>query len=579
MNHSFKLILTIVSALVFTGYLTVATDYANAKPADSQTKSSKSSKNKKNNKPVKSLSDMKESMLRTLDAYRNKQYGTALTHCEKAMESMPESLEADSVFKLKMMCMDLYTQNSRHNDALKLAAEIRKLPLSQEQKNTVCFSEATTLTRLQRWEDAKLKYDECPGKTDEAQAIVASNVAELSMIQGDPQTAVEKYKQSIEKYPENPHALFGLAVAQTRTRDFEGARKSFVQGVSVDPGFTYLKEAFFAPTYDEDYETAVRLMMIHREHEAKFYLERYLKNETRLNYRAIAEEQIESLNRAIQNHQTALIGTYPVQLDNIELIAIDDSGKKLAFSSEIEPDEKKIKINMTGANAKPHTDLWTIDLETGNATRRMQLEYPEIISAINFVNGSSKLRVLGKNQRYELDVDLPESGYWCFDNNTELNPITLNHDADEIIYFDTDERLTMTTPWNSPWTITKPESHEVMPKVIVYKDRSLLVESPNISKESINTFINNLDSSEFTYYDIDFYPGTDLFALPIQSGTLLINASGEFTVAGAHQNNLKKPNPKAAFSHNGRYLATYSDSTNSLEIWDVSKLTPYLQKP
>ena len=330
MTHSAKCFLTLSLALFITGGFCTASEYASARPADSKANSSKATKAKKTDtKSAKSQNfmNMKISMAKTIDAYRNQQFGTALSHCESAMRQMPADLDTDVSFSLKTTCMDLYTHNSRYEDALKLAAEIRKLKLSQEQINTVCFSEATTLTRLHRWDEATRKYDECPGKTDEAQAIVASNVAELSMIQENPQTAVEKYKQSIEKYPENPHALFGLAVAQLRTRDFDGARKSFAQGITVDPGFSYLKDAFFAPSYDEDYETAARLIMIHREREAKFYLERYLKNETRLNYRAIAEEQLESINRTIQNHETALIGTYPVQLENIQFIAIDNSGK------------------------------------------------------------------------------------------------------------------------------------------------------------------------------------------------------------------------------------------------------------
>ena len=528
------------------------------KTAKSKAGNSKSPKNSKEEDRQKSRDAFNEIALKVLDALNNEQYATALVYCEQAMAQMPE-FATDSVKEnIYSMCMQLYERNKQLDKALELAEIIKRLNISEESRNSLCFKEAILLTQKHLWEDAKAKYTTCKSDTASDQALIASNLAELEMILEQPDLAVEKYKQSLAISTEHASTLFGISVALSRTGRWDEAMQYFLQGVENDPGFGYLKYEFFEPAAENDYQTAYRMIALHRPREAKFYLDRYIQSELRPKYRDLAIRERDRLNEALNSGNTAIKFTQPALLDHINAVAIDQSGTKLAFAS----------LQRTHSSESINSYVWIMDLETGEVSKRMEV-VNDVITKMMFINDTPKLRIAAIMNRYELDASNPKSGYFIYKNPPSSFVMDLDGEED-MVSFTADHWLTM-SPWLNPYMqiplIKLP--HEARTAAIAYNHRSLFLDDEHeIGIYSVETgeIIKSLSKS-FYLSSADAHPQKPLFALGIRSGTLLVDSKGNFQAL------LGSPELEGvsavAFSPDGRWLATVSGTT--VEVWDVEK--------
>ena len=315
----------------------------------------------------------------------------------------------------------------------------------------------------------------------------------------------------------------------------------------------------------EDYETAVRMLMLSRDREAKYLLERYLKNETRQNYRTIARDLLNGINDRIDNHTTVVQASYPALLPKINKIAIDDSGQWLALGN-VEPTE----------NSGIHVSIWTVDLANGKATKRMIID-EDLIMDMSFVADSTNLRILNQKQRYQLDVTEPNGDIYIFDNPTDIYPVHLNKGGSEIMYLSEDTYLSVST-WNDAfhrrtvsslpmeiWRVGV--SHDLDRMMVVTSKENYLV---NIPAETSEIIPGNFRVSS----TIAAHPDMDVFAFGIQSGVLFVNGEGNYTVAGSVGS---VPVAILAFSPKGHFLAVCTDM--NVEILDADRMISRIPNP
>ena len=111
---------------------------------------------------------------------------------------MPNDIEEEIKISVYSMCMQLYDRNNRPKDALEVASKLKQFHLDTKERDSLCFQEATLLTKLHRWDEASSRYAECPGTTPAERAIVESNLAELEMIVERPDVAVENTKRRLQ---------------------------------------------------------------------------------------------------------------------------------------------------------------------------------------------------------------------------------------------------------------------------------------------------------------------------------------------------------------------------------------------
>lgn len=511
---------------------------------------------KKTKTQTQSVEAFEASVKRLVEAYQLKQHESALVNCKQAMTVMPDDTPNTLKTSVMFMCIDLMTKNQQFEEALQLANELKKLP--EANLTDICFMEATSLTRLHRWQDARMKYQECPTQGDtKMMAMIESNVAELEMTEGNLEASIKAYASSLEKNPENPHAAFGIAVAYARQEDEKRAQEAFLNGVELDPDFAFLKDAFFEPKAEEIFQKAYRMIGLHRTREAEFYLERYIGMEQRLAYRANAQKWLSKLTQWRAQGQEPRIAQYPVLLNNVRGIAMNDDGSWLAFIA-VERDENK-EVN---------TILWTLETETGKTNRRLVMS-GIMISDLEFIGATDTLRLLGVRYRYELKLSDPSSGYLQFDNGTETFPIQFASSAREILRLDKDGMLELSawkdihvarsSGWLSP---VRARRVAIAPdlKSAIYSTtlKTLIVETQ--TGETIKELPRSL-----TVEAIDVHPHKNIFALGMQTGTLLVDANGKFLkLLGSPQ---AEPVSWVAFSPDGTQLAAFSQ--NVLEIWKI----------
>ena len=515
-------------------------------------------KTAKNKAPVKSEQAFKDTVGLALDAQMRGQYASAMVYCGQALDVMPDDIDDSIKAGTMMICLQLYDHNNKLDEAAQVASKLKKLPMSPEMSESLCFTEATLLTKMHRWDEAEARYADCPGKTPSGQAAVLGNVAELYMIREDPVASISKYEQAIALQPGYPHTEFGLAVALSRTNQWDAATKHFLAGVSTDPGFRFLEYAFFEPAAENDYQTAYRMLAMHREKEAAFYLDRYVKSEMRQTYRDSAAKVLEKIRARQSRGETAIHDAVPALLENVRNIAIDTTGKRLAFSSVERKGKKEIQ-----------TSVWTLDTESGRTTRRIVLP-DDIVTAMMFVDDTPTLHVVGGKQRYSLDVSVPDSGYYCYDNHPALFAMGLSGHADDVASLTSDGYLTL-SPWLEP-TLQVPITR-------VPNDTRRIQMSNDHNTAIINTTnathivdvtsakIRRELSSDFGIESLAAHPSKDLLAIGMQSGTLLVDKTGKFQAL------LGSPGTQTvsalSFSPDGRWLAALSE--NTVEIWDVEK--------
>lgn len=523
-----------------------------------QKKTSHKHKSKSKNQKETELSDEENfalTVMRIGEAYQKKQLASALVYCEQAMDKIPASVlndEKDKVISLYMVCFELYDKNEQHEKALDLANMIRRMTDDINVHNSLCFSEATTLTKLHRWQAARDKYAECPGYDNpQMRAVIKSNVAELYMIEGDCVSAAEAYRESLKIESTNPHAVYGLAVALSRLDQWDEARKVFLSGVEIDPNFKYLDDAFFVPDCENDYQTAFRMYELGRFKEAWFYLERYVKAEERAGYRQHAQRFMER----IASEDVKLEGAWPVLLHSVTAMAVDTSGQKFGFAS-LERD----------SFGEFRTDIYLLDGVENKIEKRAQLAKQKIMSASYIPNGG--VRFLGPLMRYEL---FPEKfgGYYQYSNDKSCFPLTLMPDGEKFLCV-RDDGMLVHVPWNDPY---RQSDLLVIPNGTkqVMTDARFSSAVVQTTVMMLQTGIEEKDfhlmmSPVFDVRSMAVHPTKKIYALGIQSGTVLVDEKGRVAaIFGSPQ-----PAERVAFDPSGKHLAVLSAQT--VEVWRVPEL-------
>ena len=477
------------------------------------------------------------------------QKATALSYCEEAMalleEDDPETIRAN----LMLMCMELYSRNDRPKDVLALAERMNATFSDTKIQMSICFLEATALTKLNEWTAARKKYESCPNQED---SMLMSNVAELYMIEGDSKGSVEAYRKSLERAPDNPHAIFGLATALDRAGAPEKAKAAFLKGVETDPAFSYLKEAFFEPKAEPDFQTAFRMYEGHRFKEAQFYLNRYISMEERPAYKAHGKAMLEHAEADLKSDTPILAATYPVVLSNVRASAISADARYLAFAAL----ERKKADDYKSV-------IWTLDTATGKPFREAEFAN-EIIFDLAFVGDSTELRALSTQHRYALDSADNAHDYYIYDNNSELLSVALNNSGKDILAM-TPNGLLTSSPWSNPYAeapLLSVPSNLSRLKVSADNQTSIITTATktevfdNAKQEVLKTF-----PRAFYATVIAAHPQKNLFALGIQSGAILVDDAGRLIDFFATPGQVVS----LALAPSGRYLMTFSEQT--AEIW------------
>jgi|GEM_PF-4122413 len=474
-------------------------------------------------------------------AYAQKQYATALVHCERAM-----ALESD-VPELMLMCLQLYMQNERQLEALSLSQQIHARFPEVARSASLCFVEATLYTKLERWDEAVESYSRCPELEDEAYGTTLSNLAELEMIRGRLSESIAKYDVSLGLFPNNPHAYFGQVVALVRHGDWRLAESRFLEGVSYDPDLKFLREAFFVPEGEPHFHRAVLAIFSRRYDVAAFELAQYVSKEQRVNYREIGKAMVKRL-LSVSRTSNPLLGAYPVLLDMVDGIAIDASGRFLAFA------ERK-----SGA-------VWILDTETGRVNRR--LEQDQYVRGMSFVEGTAELRLVTRKQRIAFDASDFEEGYTYYENYEAFSPVGLMPQGDEVLNATTEGRICTTAFLDE----THCQEVTLIPndtrRVVFLPDFSRMLIVTTRSVHLVDVMNDRLIESRISDHmlsSIAAHPRRAIFALGMSSATLLVDSEGRVLARLASQGEL--PVVSLAFDPMGRYLVTLSGTL--LEVWDV----------
>lgn len=479
----------------------------------------------------------------------NTQKATALSYCEEAMalleEDDPETIRAN----LMLMCMELYNRNDRPKDVLALAERMNATFADSKIQMNICFMEATALTKLNEWTAARKKYESCPNQED---SMLMSNVAELYMIEGDSKGSVEAYRKSLERAPDNPHAIFGLATALDRAGDPDQAKTTFLEGVETDPSFSYLKEAFFEPKAEPDFQTAFRMYEGHRFREAQYYLNRYISMEARPAYKAHGKAMLDRVEADLKSDTPVLAATYPVVLSNVRAAAISADARYLAFAAL----ERKKADDYKSV-------IWTLDTETGKPFKEAEFAN-EIVFDLAFVDDTTELRALSTQHRYALDAADGAHDYYIYANNSELLSVALNNSGKTILAM-TPNGLLTSSPWSNPYAeaplLSVPSN---ISRLRVSADNKISILTTATKTEF---FDNDKQEVQKTFPRLFYataiatHPQKNMFALGIQSGAVLVDDTGTlidfFATAGQVVS--------LAFAPSGRYLMTFSEQT--AEIW------------
>ena len=485
-----------------------------------------------------------------LESY-SKQKATALSYCEDAMALLkptdPEQFRAN----LMLMCLELYSRNDRPNDVLSLGETMRAELSDPKPLQSICFMEATALTKLNDWTGAREKYETCPNQDD---SMILSNVAELYMIEGDSPHAVRAYQKSLEHAPDNPHAIFGLATALERSGERDKAKAAFLKGVETDSDFSYLKDAFFEPKAETDFQTAYRMYAGHRYKEAKYYLDKYTAQEERPVYKAHGQALLDQVTADLNSGKTALAAAYPVVLSNVRAAAISADARYLAFASLVRtsPDEYR-------------SEIWSLDTETGKTFLEMSCP-KEIIFDLAFDTDAPTLRALSTQHRYEADVTDQTRDHYIYENSTETLPVALTTSGKSILAI-TPNALLTASPWLNPYTesplLSVPSN---LSRVKISADNSAAILTTAIKTELYDTASQSLRRAfpkAFFVNSLAAHPQKNMFALGIQSGAALVDEDGQLTDFFATQGQVVT----LAFAPSGRFLMTLSEHT--AEIWRI----------
>ena len=111
--------------------------------------------------------------MRSLSAFSEGQFATALSHCEKAMKTSPKNAEVLAI------CLRLFQRNERHEEALEISARIQKLDKDADKKFDLCLIDGISFTKLHLWQQAIDRYESCLSNVKQSEkSLILGNLAE-----------------------------------------------------------------------------------------------------------------------------------------------------------------------------------------------------------------------------------------------------------------------------------------------------------------------------------------------------------------------------------------------------------------
>jgi tetratricopeptide (TPR) repeat protein len=130
---------------------------------------------------------------------------------------------------------------------------------------TVAFDRALLLTRLRRFAEAALAYQSAIalGLDAGATPIILANMAEVTMLAGDLETAVKHYEHALREARggrDGLLALWGLAVALDRLGEHDSALRHITKATTAEGGSMHVLRSdgvFFEPDYERLYYEAL----------------------------------------------------------------------------------------------------------------------------------------------------------------------------------------------------------------------------------------------------------------------------------------------------------------------------------
>ena len=527
-----------------------AAAHKQAKPKQASEKSAKS--RKKNRAPTRGeqLTQLYKRVGDLIEAQKSDQKGTALAVCRETLPLLGSDVAKDFALSLSLTCAGVYGENGRYDDELAVYDAIGQDGLSEETKSGLCLARSTALTKLLRYEEAKQVLQNCPQNSAYRDAI-EGNSAELFMTMGDVPQAVAAYRKAIENSPKNEHALYGLATALARSGQWKEAYDQFLRGVERDPGFNFLKAAFFVPKAENDFQKAFLKLALQRYDEAAFYLRRYAAGEARAPYKAVGACALSML----ENARPAKRDRYPVLLRKVRAAAIDASARYLAFA-DVE----------FAAQKSAHSDVWILDTQTGSAKKALSLDDVFAVDA-QFVGNTTRLRVLGAMQRFELDAAAPEKGYYVFGNASRNLPLALTPSAEGILSISSSNKVNL-APWNADaGTAILAQAPDDAMRIALLNDNSALAFA-GMSETKIADLSVSPDGAEtdavlpmqFDVRKIAAHPKLPIFAMGIQSGVLFVDKTAKpLALIGAPAENAGAD--LVAFDPTGAWMLVLSENT------------------
>lgn len=508
-----------------------------------------------------------------IDALQSSQNGTAAALCRELIAGLAPNVNPDFSVSASFLCAGVYAENDRNEEELAIYDALEKRDLPVATKSKLCLGKSTVLTKMHRYEDAKTLMLSCP-KEQPYDAAIAGNLAELYMTMGDLKQAIDAYRQVVQDTPKNEHALYGLAAALARNGQWQDALAQFLKGVERDPAIRFMKSAFFVPKAENDYQKAFLQLALQRYDEAKFSLKQYVASEERPSYKAMGACALDMLEKGNLANYTQ----YPVLLPSVLSAAIDSSARYLAFSNV-----DSLSMNLGDIRAS----LWILDTQTGKTTNVLSIDGDFFIDT-KFVGESSQLRVISRSHRYELDAAQPQKGYYVYPNISKDMPIALTPSTDAIMSVSVENGIAL-APWNA--------DDDLMPLMSVPRETiqyALLYDEKTIAYSSSNrtSFVRIPDANDegspskgieiaslpmqFDVKKIASHPNKPIFALAIESGTLLVDEKGSpMTLIGS-------PDPSSrtdvvAFDPAGKWLLTLSESTAEIRNLDDVLSPPTLR--
>lgn len=523
-------------------------------------------------KVVKNADHFMALVRKILETEKSEQYGSALAYCQEALADIPPNMPQDVVFSTQLACVYLYGRNKKYAEELELIQKIAPNAPNETMAQAICLQESTALTQLERFEDARKKLESCPTTGDAAGAI-AGNLAELYMTQGDLQNAISAYKKAIAIDPKNQHALYGMAPALARAGLWQDALIQFTMGIRRDPGFQFLKDAFFVPEAERDFQLAFMNIALHRYREAVFYLKRYVGREQRAAYKEQGRSIVSQLSDALASDPALTPQSYPVLAENVRAFAIDASGKYAIFANATRPSAEKLIA-----------DIYRLELETDKVARIAQIENVPIAD-MAFVADTTLVRILGTQARFEIDAAAPQNGVYRYDNDAQALPLAFMPNSRDILTLTLSGFLAI-APWDN-FTMQTPilQMPDDARRAAISPDHAFAVVSRAQNTEFVSLLEQKISASlplQFDINQIAIHPQKKLFAIAIQSGTLIMSADGVILTMVASLGRL--PAEKVSFDPSGKNIAILSGQT--MEIYDLDSLlhpwtpvTPSAERP